>query len=493
MFALPGGGLASKPRSGFSPLSQTYSLAFAGVNQYMGLGKPADMNFTWASDSYSGLIWVYVDNLSAAQCWLGKGISSSANIGFFGGITTGGAPYLYLGGNFVQGADGTVTAGTWNCFQWTAAAGVGKFWCNGVRAGGDITIGAQTGSTADWLVMATRYADNTDFGFQVKGLCNMLAIWNTTLTPANVTALYNAGVPVSPTNISTGLIHLWTMGNNVGDLATTGVEVVDSIGSANGTLQNVHQGALWAKVPGSSVPTYAELEEDGSVDMHFRAADWSGSGNWAAAFGGFTGVFANGGGTSVKQDTSQFAGVKEITAGDWFRCADAAAHKLTPTSTVTIAYRFKPGANNGTGGFYMGFDPNGSNKTGLLLFNYFYAYDAGLWLYDNAPTKFEVIGSNNTDVNKYVTVHAVIDIAGGSAKLFVNGTYMATVGGWTPANFNGPSAPFGLLGAAYFTSGGYESTASGQTLMEVARYQEVFSPRKVATRTAAWNVLKGYY
>lgn len=479
----------SAPFGGFSALSMNYSIAFAGSNQFMNIGQPSDMNFDFDVDSYSGVVWAYIDNLSNQQCVLGKGPSGTADIAVFVGINTDGSAYLYLGGVSTSGSAGQVVAGTWNCFAFTASAGVGKLYLNGVQQGGNITIGTSQGTGSDWLAMATRYNDNTDFGFPVTGLCKMVAIWNVALNSGQVASLYNSGVPISPsTYFSTGLIHWWKMGDHGSDLHL-GDDINDAVGSDNATLENITQGAMWAKYPGSSTPSFAHFVEDGNTDMHFRAVDYSGSGDWADHMGNFTGVRITGAGGTTKQ-ASGISGADEVTQGDWFRCVDAAAHRYRGGS-VSYAFRMYTGAEDGSGGFFGGFDNNGGSNNSLQFFNHDYYYDAGVWVKDPTTTLVDLSASPNHQPGKYITGHIVL--FGTSAILFINGTEVAEVSFSSATLSDTTNSPFGILGVAYYSSGGYHSTASGQTIIEFCRWNATKSRRDVAVETAAWNVIKGYY
>src|SRR6185369_11115257 len=160
--------------------SQTLSAAFDGTNQYMNLGQPTDMNFNWDVDDYSVIIWFKPMRTNVYQCVIGKGYAATSHIEVFLGITDMGAAYLYLGGVSIQGSNGVITDNNWYMAAITASGGVGKLYINGVQQAGNISIGTET-STADWMVMCTRYAngDNAGDSFPTKGLVNNMAVWTT--------------------------------------------------------------------------------------------------------------------------------------------------------------------------------------------------------------------------------------------------------------------------------------------------------------------------
>jgi hypothetical protein len=498
MFGLPGGGLAiAPPSSTLTPLAQTYSVGFAGDNQYMLLGMPTGMNFDWDGTTGSGMVWARIDRTSSYQCILGQGYAATAHIGFFLGVTDAGAPYLYLGGVSAQGADGTIVAGNWYMFSWSFSGGVGKFYVNGVQVGSNITIGTETAG-ADWMVMATRYNDGDNAGdsFPTQGLVSEIAIWNTSLAAVNHFALYNSGDPVSPQNFPGGLIHWWRFGDGANDFVSSSYTIADVVGSDNGTLTNFSGGgALWQATPGSSSNTYAFLPNNQFSCLYsFRANDWAGATNdWTDSLAAYTATYSNGAGSSVKQ-ASSFAGISEATVGDIFTMAANSVHGIGPTSAITFAYVLYTGALDGSGGFYAGSDDNLTGISHVRLFNYFYAKDVGARVYTTAGAENELSGLNAVHVNKYVMVHVVVDVPNLTLKSYVNGTLInsMTLSG-TTASYTAASIGFGIM--SVFKTGGahYESTASGQKFIEFTRYDAVLTPRQIAQQAASFNTIKGYF
>lgn len=495
---LPGGSFASVSTSASAktPLGDPYSIGYSGASAYMNLNTPSDMNFDWDADSYSAFAWVYVESVANFQVLIGKGQSSvGTQNAIFLGITNTGQPYLYLGGLSVNGTAASISGGNWYCIGYTASAGVGKLYVNGVQSGSDLAIGSYT-SSEDLMVGATRYNDSTGDSFPFYGLFHNVAFWNVALTAGQVLGYYNAGVPVSPSiYYPTGLIHWYRMGNNTSDFVTTAFRVTDNVGTDHGTLTNFDSngnGALYLKSPGSSANTYAYLTTSSYSPLYqFRADDFTAATNWVSNFGSYTATYSNGPGSSVQQNSS-FSGIKEATVGDIFTMAADAVHGVSSSTAITYAFVYYTGALDGSGGFFAGSDDNGGADSHVRLFNYFYAKDIGARVYNDAGGDNEISGLNSVHTNKYVMIHVTVDLPNTSLKTYVNGFLLntQTLSGTFTANSN---MGFGIMSVWKTGGGHYESTASGQKFIEFTRYDSVLTPRQIAIQAAGWNTIKGYY
>lgn len=68
----------------------------------------------------------------------------------------------------------------------------------------------------------------------LNGLFLDFAIWDRSLSPAEILSLRSSAAPTNP-ELITGITHHWRFGNNPSDAGTT---IVDGIGGFNGTLTN---------------------------------------------------------------------------------------------------------------------------------------------------------------------------------------------------------------------------------------------------------------
>lgn len=446
---LPGAAFAAASAirfGGMANLTTAYSIALHGANSYMNIGQGGDLNIAPDVGTYSGAIWFYTTSLASEEAIGAKAYSNSTHIDFKLGITSAGALYLYCGDVSTASSNGAVVVNTWYLAGWSVTGGVGKLYLNGTQVGSNISCGSET-SSADWLWGASRYNDGDNAGdsYPFQGLLNNLMMYQAyALSGAQHAQLYNSGVPKNPTTgaFAANLTHWYRMGDDathdLNDAVTTAYHIHDQVGTKHGLLTNIFQGAMWQKSPtGAASSTYAYLAEDAGVDMHFRATDLaSGTSDWTAAFGSWTGIWTNGGGTSVKQ-TSGFAGVSEVTQGDWWRMAPDASFHLLDTTTWTLAFRYYTGALDVSGGFFFGNDAStgGSGNADYQGFNKNYNIDVGFRAHDSTATEFEASAANLQNANKYVSMHVSVDIAAGRLAIFENGSlqsqYVDTHGTWT--------------------------------------------------------------
>lgn len=472
----------------------TYSIAMGGVNTYINLSTPSNMNFDWDADSYSVMCWVYVASTANYQCVISKSYANSTHQGVFMGITNTGTPYLYLGN--VSTSGGNVSASAWHLMGFTASGGVGKLYVDGVQLGSNISIGAET-SIADWLIGASRYNnnDNTTESFPFNGLFHSVAVWSVALTGGQITTYYNSGTPISPsTYLPTGLIHWYRMGNATGDFATSDYRIADVVGTDHGTLTNhgsFGEGPLWLKSPGSSANSYSYMTTSLYTPRYqFRADDFVHQANWVSNYGSYTAVYSANSGDSV-QGNSSFSGIKDVTVGDNFLMAAATEHSVSSSTAITYAFVYYTGALDGSGGFFAGSDDNATGKSHVRLFNYFYAKDIGARVYTDADADNEISGLNSVHANKYIMVHVTVDIPNATLKTFVNGVRVnsqAISGTFTAHALVG----FGLMSVFKIGGSHYYSTATGQKFIEFTRYDSVLTPKQIAAQAAAWNTIKGY-
>ena len=182
-------------------------------------------NNSWTMSS-----WIYVSDVTTQQRILGSYFSQGSQQRFFVGIINGGILFGY--GNKAQyPISGTsVSTNSWQniIVTYSTTTGIISAYVNGslngtydyAGNGGDkimnslnITIGDSIGDSAP-----------------LNGSISNASIWNTALTPAQVTEIYNNGTPsnLSSHSATSNLVSWWKLNNT-----TTGIQ--DSKGSNNGT------------------------------------------------------------------------------------------------------------------------------------------------------------------------------------------------------------------------------------------------------------------
>lgn len=480
------------PAATAEPLDTSYSIETDSSHSgYVLIGKPADMEIDPNVSSYSAHVWIKPAATGYQQAIISKGFSHTPNISAFLALDSDGSVYTYLGN--VAATGGYVGDLAWHDVGFTATAGTGRLYVDGVQVGSSFAIGLEgtTGSTgADWLLGCSRYDSNADCGFPFSGRMQNATFWDSGLSARAMRELHGDGAPVDPTTHSQAihLKHWWRAGENV-----TVPSVFDSVGAATGTMTN-YAGIGLAKMSPIYAPTgLTPLVEDVDCDLHFNATSWGGTGDWGAASGGWTAVKQ---GSPTRSETSQFSGHYQAnTAGaGWFRVANDAAHVVGPTGALTYVIRMNPGALNVTGGFFFGYDASVYGLSNLLVFNQNYSHDVAAKLTQilGAGDYLSAGQTNSQHANSYVELVVTIDMAAPRVRVYANGRLLDTDTTSSGAYGAYTTAPLGIGGIAYSDTGGYSGGADGQSIMEVSRYRREFSQDEVAQRAAEFCALKGY-
>ena len=308
--------------------------------------------------------------------------------------------------------------------------------------------------------------------------------------------LYNSGTPIDPRthSRSSNLIHWYRFGDDlVGDLIPT---IKDQVGSSNGTMTNTANIKLRKQSTTFTPISLNTLPEDNNCDLHFNATSYGGSGNWTADLGGWTGVLL-GSNPPVRRPSSQFPSNYEIanTSGSlMYRIANSISNLVSTSTTASYVMRINTGDELGNGGFYGGYDGEGAHSD-FQMYNLFYSEDAGARI-RNANNSGDYLAAevhSSQHPNKYITVHAIINMPATTLQVYVNGGLIATANSPAGTFSASTDAPFGIFGTAKISFvGGDASSATNQSIMEVARYQKLLTANDIARQVAEFNALKGY-
>jgi hypothetical protein len=215
--------------SGYSP----YALDFDGTNDYIDLPSNSTTEPTTA---FSLSLWAKWDVLSGIQGLISNGQNRGYLI-YSNGTTLQFYVYRVNGGWTSATSSVTLTIDTWLNI---AATWDGSDVIN-IYVNGNLT-GTQTGVTTPL------YSNNPVIGQYAgnyfNGKLSNYSIWNTELTSAQISEIYNEGVPSNLNNHSaySNLVSWWQLGSN--SSFNTNWTVLDEKGSNNGTSSNMTEASI---------------------------------------------------------------------------------------------------------------------------------------------------------------------------------------------------------------------------------------------------------
>ncbi len=232
-FVLPsiGGGFIAHQTAAAS-FSNTRSISFDGSNDFIDCGNVTSLD---SATAFSMSCWVFfgTGGLTGKQCFISSGASANDLIRLHKGnsheirftVRTGGS------GADLSGGTGTVlTENTWHHVAATYSSGTGKMYLDGSLLSTG-TPGSAPSTGGDSLDIG-RLITSAHF---VDGLMDEVAIWDATLSDADIAAIYNAPNDI-PTDLSlaaaydtdrtSNLTHWWRMeegsGSSVVNTANSG-------------------------------------------------------------------------------------------------------------------------------------------------------------------------------------------------------------------------------------------------------------------------------
>ncbi len=230
------------------PFSNTKSLDFDGVDDYVNCGNIATLDNApngswsfWMRPEATGLKYAFTAN---------QEIGSNQQIQVYKkgtGIAVRLRGQGYVGGTPIMFEE---SSQSWTLSSWYHVV----ITFDGAEAVNDQKVKVYVNNSAltNTATAATITNINTTTSdFQIgrqqnsnewNGGIDEFAIFNTTLSASDVTAIYNGGTPTSLTSFSP--VHWWRMG----DFATFPT-IPDQIGSNNGTMTNMTSGDIITNVP----------------------------------------------------------------------------------------------------------------------------------------------------------------------------------------------------------------------------------------------------
>lgn len=238
-------GLSSPaPLVGVPAFENLKSMAFDGADDYVTttfdtLGLNAS-GFTFSA-------WIKKDNFGTlsdtSDCIFGRHISATDRFAFeFGGGAAGTRMKINVGQNYMLVDPHGLSVDEWHHVLVVYDPAVGtygtyKLYLNNVLKGTNAFTAAwnESATRVYCTIGAVRFSSFHLYDFD--GNIDEIAIWNTTLSAGNITALYNSGNGAIDAASISGLVAYWRMGD--GTEEGSGSTVYDmSTNSYNGTIVN---------------------------------------------------------------------------------------------------------------------------------------------------------------------------------------------------------------------------------------------------------------
>jgi len=189
----------------------TYSLAFDGVDDYVSMGNPTALQITgeltvscWVKitgSTGSNQAFIYKDAAGAGRCYKLQlqGSTDLANFTIFNGGTA-----------FHTYSTSTINDGNWHHIVavYTPSTSV-VIYVDGVA---ETTNTSSVPASIDNDPVPFELGRRADGVFYLQGSLDEVSVFNTALTPANVTSIYNSGVPNDISSLNP--TAWWRMGDN---------------------------------------------------------------------------------------------------------------------------------------------------------------------------------------------------------------------------------------------------------------------------------------
>lgn len=236
------------------PFINIFSIQFDGVNDFLSIPDDPSINFNALTDAFSFSMWVKSTQGNRAYFDKGSGntfiswyVRNSRIVLEMRSTSSANRIEVENDANLAALSDGA-----WHLWTTTYdgsgnASGVTHY-LDGVALTPTVIQDNLSSSTAnsDLFAIGSRSVGNNFF----QGNLDEPAIFNIELSSANVTTIYNAGIPISLLNlgapISTGLVSGWRMGDDPSDIFPT---IVDIKGTNDATMTNMTAGDIESESP----------------------------------------------------------------------------------------------------------------------------------------------------------------------------------------------------------------------------------------------------
>jgi len=183
--------------------SGDYSLSFDGVSDYVNVNAVANEMSSVTDWAVSFWVKPNLNSFPEADCYaVSVNTNSGGNTVLVGMRKIGGFPVIYDGANSgateIVGSTG-VSSSSWNHIVYSRSGSTGTLYLNGVSQ--DTHIPNYTFSSSDKWTLGAEY-DNTNLTNEYAGFLDEVTVWNDDLTAAEITAIYNSGMPLDASSNS---------------------------------------------------------------------------------------------------------------------------------------------------------------------------------------------------------------------------------------------------------------------------------------------------
>ena len=230
-----------------TPYSSIYSSKVDGISEFL----EAPSNAAWMTNDRSVSLWLKATDTGSNQFVVNKHNSSYPGWRIYADTSSRIRFEIYETSTIYKlyriDPSQNPIDGTWKHLAWTFNSATGEFrvYLNGsyVIGGGVLQKGRDDTMTAindnpDWPLTVGASYNGTSHTTHIDGNFDELALWNTVLSDADITDIYNLGTPKSllQESYSPGLVSWWRMGD--GDTAPN---VTDSMNVATLVMNNMDQ------------------------------------------------------------------------------------------------------------------------------------------------------------------------------------------------------------------------------------------------------------
>lgn len=219
-----------------------YSMTFDGVDEDVNIGNTSTLDFT---TNFSGSAWIKLSALALGVILFRS--TSSPFQGYTFEVTSAGKLRVVInggaGGLGITTSSTVLSTNTWYHAAFTKASGAApKIYVNGSETAYDNSDSTNpTANTSDFRIGGTGLISGWT-GRQFNGKIDEASMWNTNLTDANITSIYNSGKPTNLLNhpASANLVGWWKMGDGA-TFSTNWTIPDDSTNNNAGTSVNMEE------------------------------------------------------------------------------------------------------------------------------------------------------------------------------------------------------------------------------------------------------------